>query len=250
MTETRKKITLYNQHFAYITKNRYEKLANSKNVTDISEYVRRKAKQQFKLSIQNAQDVEELSKKIKVADYESNTEWLKDKIREDLKERPFKYYIDEMLCLDEIQNSEDIAMAKEAGYKNVCYTASEFKKRFPEMDTAKVFFDNVPYLSHTVYYDEDKHSMIEMTGGYPIGCTDFSFSNFKFMIHPNFSGSTGEYYLKAINEVYASFCTEQYDLFTFQNMQFYRNEILEKIITSTEDDELKKILKDCQNNEN
>lgn len=246
MSKIIKKITLYNQHFAFITQFHLNKLAEIKNVTNITEYIQEKVMKQFHLTLTEGNDIEELSKRIDEENYDSNTEWLVTKISEDINGVLVGNTIDEMLCLDEIQSIEDIAMAKEAGFDKAYYTASQLRKNYPDLDTSKIFFDNHPNYCHAVYYDKDKYAMIEMVEGYPIGCADFLFKNFMFMIQPSFSGEISEYYLRGIDEIYESFCKGQYELFASQNMQFHRNEILEKIIESTDDKNLKLRLKECQ----
>lgn len=245
MTDTLKKINLYNKHFAHVSKTLFQRLEEKKGKIDISSYIKKKAKKDFKITINGLEDVDKLSEVIEENFYENNSEWVKEKIRNDLRLPTYPRNIDDMICLDDIKTHEDVKNVNEMGYYRVHFTADEFKKTFPELDTSKVYTDNLDILPHLVYYDEDKFAMVELNIGFP-PAVEHSPENMTMLTADGFEGTPGQFILEIIDNIYETLQKGDYGLYTFMNMAFYRNEILDFLIKKTEDASIKRKLRRCK----
>lgn len=245
MTDTLKKINLYNKHFAHISKTLFQRLEDKKGKIDISSYIKKKAKNDFGITIKSIEDVDRLSEIIEDNFYANTSEWLKEKIRNDLRLPTYPLNIDEMICLDDIRTHDDVKKVNEMGYLRIHFTADEFKKRFPELDTKKVFTDNLNTLPHLVYYDEDKFAMVELNVGFPPAVEHIP-ENMTMLTAEGFEGTPGQYILEIIDYIYETLQSGDYQLYTFMNMKFYRNEILDFLIMKTDDVSIKRKLRRCK----
>lgn len=234
------KVNLYNRHFANINEDLLLKLEIKKEYSTIPDYIRKKARQDFHIVISSPEDVDRLEQMILKNNYKNNSDWLREKIRNDIKAKTYRFALDELLCLDDIVTEADKMNAIQEGY-NIPFTRDEFKGRFPKLDTSKVFFDNT-ILRHIVYYDEEKFAMVEIMGGWIPG-EEKTVDNYKILSPIE---DSSEYILSAIKDIHRYFLNGEYEIFTFQNMSFYRNEILDKIIEKTDDTALKSRLKKCK----
>lgn len=244
MADSRIKINLFNQHFAYINKNLLSKLKVERKIDDISAYIRKKASQQFDINLKAIEDVKLLVNQIKSNHYDSASDWLREKVRSDLKLNKYHDYIDDMLCLDDIVTDDDIQNAKNNGFTQVNFTAAQFKKRFPLLETSKVFF-NLTILHQTIYYDKEKKAIRDIPCGYKLG-QEHSIDNLCILVPPNFDGPQEKSILLAIDYIYDALQNENYEFYTYMSMPLYRNELLDELIMSIDDEEQKKRLYMCK----
>lgn len=242
MSESRKKILLFNQHFAYINRRFYDQFTNELGITDFTGYIKSCAKKQFGIILDSIDDVKSLNEEIEEYNYDSASDWLREKMRGSLGVSGYCYYIDELLCLDDIRTEDDISEARKKGYNVIC-TAEQWAKKFPLLDTKKVFYDKT-ILGNTFYYDKDKYAMVEVYGGYSTGAKQ-EFENYTIMpVESNRDAQKSILY--KIDFIYNSLIEGNYEYYTFLNARLYRNEIIDNLIRKTTDKEVIKELRRCQ----
>lgn len=244
MSERRKKILLFNQHFAYINRRFYEQFLDELKITDFTGYIKSCAKKQFGIILSNIDDVKDLNEEIGAYNYDSTSDWLREKMRGTLGISGYRYYIDELLCLDDIHSDADIADARKKGYNVIC-TAEQWAEKFPLLETKKVFYDKT-ILGNTFYYDKDKYAMVEVYGGYSTGVKQ-EFQNYILM---SLEGSleAQQSILYKIDFIYDTLKEGNYEYYTFLNARLYRNEIIDSLMRKTTDKEIIRELRRCQQN--
>lgn len=242
MSESRKKILLFNQHFAYLNRRFYEQFLNEFEMIDFTGYIKTCAKKQFGVILNNVDDVKQLNEEIEAYNYDSPSDWLREKMRSSLGISGYRYYIDELLCLDDIKTKEDISDARKKGYNVIC-TAKQWTKKFPLLDTKKVFYDKT-ILGNTFYYDKEKYAMVEVYGGYPTEVKQ-EFENYTIMPLES-SCDAQQSILHKIDFIYETLKEGNYEYYTFLNARLYRNEIIDNLIRNTTDKEVIRELRRCQ----
>lgn len=232
MDNQRFKITFYNKHFTYISSELVTMLHDA-GIEDINAFMKRKIKAYLNISIQSEEDVQLVKEKITEQEDTSVSRWVNNVILKHLKKQKYNFQIASMLCQDDILTREDVEDAQEAGYIRVCLTKEEFQKRYPDLDSSKVYYDN-SFFAYIVYYDKEKYAMTEL-----IGTPD------AFLL-PDKCKTIGEYAKKRIDAIYECYKQGKYDYFTYSNFIFYRNEILDMLIQDTEDKRIKAKLRKCK----
>lgn len=241
----RKKINLFNIHFAYVNIPLLSELQKKNPDINIIDYIKYKSKQQFNIEPTSVNNVKKLIDIINDSVYYDNTsDWLKDCMRKDLHILTYEYYIDDMICLNDVKTEDDIKELQMKGYNPIC-TVEQFKEIFPLLDTSKVYFDNT-ILKRIYYYDSDKYAITEINIGYPLGA-EKTYKNLHIITPPDFDKSQEEAVLMRINYIYDSLQKEEYEWYTFQNAPFYRNEIIDRLIADTNDENTKLVLENCKN---
>lgn len=246
--KNRKKIIFFDNHFAYISDVLFQQLKQNKNINSINDYIKEKAKQQFGIDITNKEDIELLTQNIAENLYESNSDWLREKIRDDLGVNKYTNYLDDLLPLTDLQTKEDVNTAVADGYGLALFTESEFIHRFPLLEGSKVFFTNSrkTLMPQIIYWDDEKHAIKEIVGGFTHNTIDKSIENFHVLTPPNFEFPEEKSVLMSIDFIYEAYKNQDFEMFTYMSHPLYRNEILDRLMNNTEDEEVKLRLKKCK----
>ena len=105
----RKKIIIFEQHFAYISNELYELFMQKSKVKDMTQFIKNEAYKDFDIVLKDFKDLKKLKELIKEnQSYNSPADWLRDKIRDHLQLGVYKKYIDDMVCLADIKTENDI----------------------------------------------------------------------------------------------------------------------------------------------
>lgn len=240
----RKKIIIFEQHFAYISNELYELFMQKSKVKDMTDFIKNEAYKDFDIVLKDFKDLKKLKELIKEnQSYNSPADWLRDKIRDHLQLGVYKKYIDDMVCLADVKTENDIKKYKKRGY-NTQITAQDFHQKYPLLDVNKVFYDNT-ILKNMVYYDSARYAMVELYWGYNPNKENKP-ENYE-LFNPAINMGVEEGILKKIDFIYESFKEGNYEYFTYLNFPFYRNEILDIIISNSTDEKMIKQLRNCQN---
>lgn len=242
----RKKIMIFEKHFAYVSNELYELFMQKSKVKDMTDFIKKECYKDFDIVLEDLDDLLELKESIKENQlYNSPSDWLRDKIRETMHMSRYLKYIEDMVCLADIKCQEDIEEYQKNGY-NTMITCQDFHQKYPSLDVHKVFYDNT-IMKNMVYYDSDKYAMVELYWGYNQNKEDKP-ENYE-LFNPTIDMSVEEAILKKVDFIYETFQEGNYEYFTYLNFPFYRNEILDVIISKTDDKKKIDLLKKCQNME-
>lgn len=231
----RKKISFYNQHFAYVDNDLVEKL-KERGITDIHELIKKEAEEEFGIQICSFDDVEALKYYIvNSSRHEKPSIWVKKKIEKVLNIRGsfhnrYKYELKDMVCLVDIQSQEDVEKYHDLGYP-IYFTQEEFSKKYPSLDVHKVYFDNFDFLPHTVYYDKEKHTITEIMGGFTQA--PYTIDNYQLVSLDN--KTPEEMILFKMDYIYETLKNKDYEYFKYLLIPFYANEIMDILIREEKD---------------
>lgn len=86
MTDNRKiRIRLYGQHLGYINNNLYAYFLRNCNVLDYSSWIKKKTHAEFNLYIDSKESIDKLKEIVLRNHYEDVADWLREKMREDMR---------------------------------------------------------------------------------------------------------------------------------------------------------------------
>lgn len=170
----RKKINLYNKHFAYINDELYEEFITETGITDIIEYIKQKGEQEFGIEILTINDVERLINDIKkMPFYKNSSEWLRIKMHEDLNNRMDKVSItyayneniehilkrNRKACLNELIPVRNIKNPFKfyhiKGFEKVLMTYGELIDAYGEQIVEHCYYYNSEISVQIIYYNPE-----------------------------------------------------------------------------------------------
>lgn len=79
------RIRMYGYHLGYISADFYNKFKKICDETHYGSWIKKKAKEDFKIKLECSQKIEELRKIVVKSNYEDICDWLREKMREDIK---------------------------------------------------------------------------------------------------------------------------------------------------------------------
>lgn len=86
MTDNKRmRIRLYGEHLGYISSNLYDSFLRACNILDYASWVKSKAYDDFDLYITNKESIEELKKYVVKNYYEDIADWLREKMRKEIR---------------------------------------------------------------------------------------------------------------------------------------------------------------------
>ena len=245
MSDKFRKINICNRHFANINRKLYEEFMDKTAYKKVADFVRKQALEVFGINISSVKDVDMLISKIKeIPQFNNANDWLQFYMRSEIgMNRIYIKQIDDMLSLEYVKTKEDVKKYREMGF-NVVMTCQQFHQKFPLLDVSKVMYDNT-FLANTVYYDAKKFAMIELYGGFEINKEQIP-DNYTLLNPSEGTMSAEEAILKKVDFIYSLFKKGDYEFFTYLNFPLYRNEIIDKIISETDDKQIISKLTECQ----